>query len=224
MNKTDQTNQAVIKLWKRHIKADDNELIPLIYPPLNAKADLLFVSLNPALPKKKDWEFFLWKNFLQSEDQVSYLRRAQKKQEHARERIAFYGPFREMAKDFRVKWEHVDLFFYRMTKAKGLKKIVCVKDNFKELNPFGERQLQLSSQLIAHFSPKIVVVANVEAARIFAREFAAEFDKERCCHWSQINGKTVPTFLGSPLSGLGTMDRYSRQRLEWHIARTLEGD
>ena len=62
MEKTEQINQEVIKLWKELVKPDDNELTPLVYPTLNKDAELLFVGLNPSFGTR--WDYLLDDNKL----------------------------------------------------------------------------------------------------------------------------------------------------------------
>ena len=41
------------------------------------------------------------------------------------------------------------------------------------------------------------------------------------CHIGNIDGRSVPIFLVSMLSGQRALDVYSYQRLKWHIKRVL---
>jgi len=77
-------------------------------------------------------------------------------------------------------------------------------------------------QLISEVEPRVILVANALASRIFYRilghKFKMKFDEDLGCHTIQLNDKTVPTFLASMLTS-GAMDRYSSQRLQWHIKK-----
>lgn len=223
MQEINYINRRVIKLWKhyeRYLKNDSP--IPLFYPPLDQDAKLLSVGLNPSFGKKLQKKKVLrWKNFVQIGYPKLVIEEQQEQQLEAKRNYRYYKPFRELATDFDMTWEHVDLFFYRETKTQDLKKAVFLGNSTKELNEFGQAQLELSKRLIDGFSPKIILVASALAARVFQKALHATFDDELGCHKIHLNDRIIPVFLSSMLTG-GAMDKYSRQRLEWHIARVLE--
>ena len=223
MQEINDINRTVIKLWKsyeRYLKNDSP--IPLFYPPLDQDAQLLSVGLNPSFGKKLQKKKALrWKNFVQVGYPKSVIKEQQEQQLEAKRNYRYYKPFRKLATDFDMAWEHVDLFFYRETKIQDLRKIVLLGNSSKELNEFGEAQLELSKRLISGFSPNVILVASALAARVFQKAFHATFDDELGCHKIYLNDRIVPVFFSSMLTG-GAMDKYSRQRLEWHMARVLE--
>jgi len=63
----------------------------------------------------------------------------------------------------------VDLFFYRQTDQKQLLTVVENPDN--SLNHFGKRQVELAMQLLNLARPRIILVANAFAARVFKKHF-----------------------------------------------------
>jgi hypothetical protein len=216
-------NRSIIKVWKlykQHLK--DDSPIPLFYPPLDKGAQLLSIGLNPSFGKKlQKKKSLLWRNFVREGYPNSVIEQEQEGQREARGNYRYYEPFRKIAGDFDMTWAHVDLFFYRVTKTNDLKKIVLIDNSSKQLNEFGKAQLELSKRLINTFSPQVILVASALGARIFQGAFDADFDNELGCHKVQLNNRVVPVFFSSMLTG-GAMDRYSRQRLEWHMARVLE--
>jgi hypothetical protein len=87
---------------------------------------------------------------------------------------------------------------------------------------FVRSQLELSKQLIVGVKPRVIVVANAFASEVFAKQFSTEFDENVGYHKTQLMGKSVPTFLGSMLTGQRAMDVYSYQRLKWQIKQVLK--
>ena len=222
MSKSDQINQAVFELWERRYKSGANVRVPLVYPPLKRNG-LLFVGLNPSFSEQgfrrilkdtpyadiKAVDFFHWRNRSSFD-----LQTAAKIETIARDKYQFFDKFKSIARHIGLKWEHVDLFFYRENDQKNLKRRVYGKGG---PNDFGRAQLELSKALIVDVKPKVIIVANAFAAGIFHAEFGAEFDEETGYHQTQIARRSVPTFLASMLTGQRAMDNYSYQRLLWHI-------
>ena len=227
MNQTDQINQAVLKLWESTFDNSADVWMPLICPPIR-KVPLLFVGLNPSFSLKgfriilKDTpyshidpeEFFHWRNRKGFDVQI-----AQALETLARSKYPFFAKFKDIAQHVAVDWEHVDLFFCRETSQNKCKEKIYGTNG---LNEFGRRQFELSKAIIFQVQPKVIVVANAFAARLFNKEFAAKFDVNRGYHIVQLEGQVVPTFLASMLTGQRAMDVYSYQRLQWHIRKAFE--
>ncbi len=227
MDTADWVNQAILDLWRRTFKENDDVFIPLIYPKIE-KSVLLFISLNPSFTEKghkeilkdSDYskinykEFFHWKNW---ED--SKLQRAIEIEKLYRNKYSFFTKFKEIAKYAKIGWEHIDLFFIRETNQKKCLSRIC-KD--KVLNEFGRSQLELSKRLITEAKPIAIVVANAFASRIFEWKFKATFNEDKGYHEISLNKKILPVFLGSMLTGQRAMDNYSFRRLKWQIKKVIE--
>jgi len=224
---TSAVNQAVLKLWESTFQSNDDVLVPLIYPSMKQDA-LLFVGLNPAFNEK--WlhtfmkktpypnidpvRFYHWRNRVDFD-----LKKAQAIELLAREKYPFFAKFREIAKFTSMNWEHVDLFFYRATNQKDFKDKIL--DN-NDLADFIRGQLNLSKKLIYEALPKVIVVANAFASGLFEQEFRIDWDDEKGYHVTRFNGRTIPVFLASMLTGRRAMDKGSYKRLKWHIKKALE--
>jgi hypothetical protein len=203
VDKIDEINQELIELWKTQFKDDDKVRLPLFYPPLNKDAVLLFNGLNPSFgkrikPEKRKW--FLWKNFLRRGSPEDDIEDVQGMERQAKHRGLYYALFRKIARHLGVDWEHVDLFFYRKTNQAKFREIVSDSHSFKHLNEFGNKQLGLSKQLIGYVQPKVIVVANRAAGKIFEREFQVTPTPEQSRYMVQFNAMTVPTFPPVPNS------------------------
>jgi hypothetical protein len=221
------TNQAVMRLWQHTFSDDADVYMPLIYPPIK-KDVVLFVSLNPSFSQEgfrailrdtqysqiSPVDFFHWRNRARFD-----LGTAQAIEVLAKNKYAFFGKFKDIARYVAVDWEHIDLFFNRQTNQDAFKQAVYDDDILSE---FGRRQLELSKGLVVEACPRVIVVANAFASRVFAEEFNAEFDEEHGYHTIQLHGQVVPVFLASMLTGQRAMDVNSYQRLRWHIKKTLD--
>ena len=126
-----------------------------------------------------------------------------------------------------LKWEHIDLFFYRMTSQSKFKQLIYVDKHETELNPFAKKQIMLSKQLIELMQPKLIVVANAFASTLFKEEMhkhKIHFDEEKGYHLLELhsNKPRIPVFLTSMLTGQRALDNHSLERLCWHIKKSLE--
>ena len=224
---TEEINRRVIALWEdKYPNSEDVEDVwmPLVYPPLQEEG-ILFIGLNPSFSDRgfrtiltdtpyasiSPREFFQWRN--RSEFDMTT---AIAIESVAKKKYRFFAKFRDISNNLEVPWEHVDLFFNRMTSQNEFKSIILQND---KINKFGGQQLELSMMLIKAVRPQIIVVANALAAQILQKELDLKFDEELGCHVVVLNAQPVPVFLASMLTGQRAMDTYSYQRLKWHIRR-----
>jgi len=124
--------------------------------------------------------------------------------------------------EFKNNWEHIDLFFIRETSQKQLKKYIFIKN--EDPNEFAQRQLDLSKELINLAKPRIIVVINALASRLYKRMGFLDGDKlnqDRGCYFTLLNDRKVPTLLGGPVSGQRALDVESRKRLIWHVKKLV---
>lgn len=131
----------------------------------------------------------------------------------------YFSKFRDISEYVGLTWEHVDLFFFRETKQADFKDRIL---NGSKLNEFAQNQLALSSSVIEEIDPKIIAVVNACASELFVDRFSAAFDENLGHHTIMLNGRTIPVFLGSMLTGQRAMDRYSYQRLRWQIKKAVD--
>jgi hypothetical protein len=90
------------------------------------------------------------------------------------------------------------------------------------LTPFGKRQLDISLRLIYDSQPFMIIVVNSLASKILIKHFPLQCDDNWGCHFATISSRKVPVFCSRPLSGPGVIDKFSRERLEWHIKKVAE--
>jgi hypothetical protein len=226
MNSIDQINQKVIELWLHTFHSNADVFMPLIYPPIKKNA-ILFIGLNPSfnlqgfrsILKDSPYSHINPEDFYHLRNRAKFkLEIAQDIEQLAKNKYPYFAKFKEIAKYTKMDWEHVDLFFYRQTRQSNFKKMVY---SGMDLNEFGRSQLQLSRELISVARPKVIVVANALASKVFSKEYNAQFSEEYGYHIIILNGQVIPVLLGSMFTGQRAMDVYSYQRLRWHIKQAI---
>ncbi|MFH1031212.1 MAG: hypothetical protein V1767_01375 [Chloroflexota bacterium] len=224
-------NQEIMKLWEtceKELRSVNKYLpIPLIYNSMERDV-LLFIGSNPSFIPDK-WVKILKKtNFkdIPPEFFLNWSNRAdfgideyQAFEKEIRKERPYFSVFEKISEDVGVKWEHIDLFFYRKTKQNDFKKQIYQNE---DLSGFVRSQLALSKKLIYEVQPKVIVVANKFASDIFREEFDLKWDKEWGYYLAYFESRSIPVFLASMLSGQRAMDVYSRERLIWHIKKALK--
>lgn len=116
---------------------------------------------------------------------------------------------------------HHDLLFIRHTKQKDIEAFMK-KGLLKE---FLEKQLDISVEIIRELSPKLIVVLNAGACKLFSSRFERVSDRDIEKYLGAypfiINEKT-PVLFSSMLSGQRALDIGSRDSLSWHIKYILK--
>jgi hypothetical protein len=218
-------NKSILRLWSETFYNEEGILAPLVYPVLNTN-QLLFIGINPSFSEKgllrclKDskyadlnlTDFYRWNN----ENEFD-LNTAIAIEMLTKTNYPYFRKFQDISEYCGLKWDHIDLFFFRETNQVRAKSIIFKNKSEKEFTKFAEQQLALSKQLIENINPKIIVVANALASRIFKNYFECKFDDSLGFHRAKINNKEIPVFLASMLTGQRAMDNFSYQRLKWHI-------
>lgn len=217
--------QQVLDIWEE-FGPKNPRYVPLV--PLPPKPEcLLFVGLNPSFrpsvipgllgdPSIKPEEYFAWR--IRDSFKVAI---DVKLHEAAKEGYAYFGRFRKLSTMLGLAWDHIDLFFWRETSQKNAMGLLFVANAPDRLTEFGRRQIELSTKLIINSPPRCVVVANALASRIYEKYVKLEFSPLKGCHIQRIDGREVPVFLSSMLTGQHPLDNYSFQRLAWHIGHEL---
>jgi len=98
-----------------------------------------------------------------------------------------------------------------------------VHDNGK-LNQFALDQLAVFKEALHSVNPKCIVVSNAFGSQ-FVRGYLKEdlvWDKKKGFHWYTGMEKKVPAFFTSVLSGQRALDRWSYERLVWHVQQTVK--
>ncbi len=220
-------NQKILDLWQQTFKPEDDVLLPLFYPSLKEDA-ILFVGLNPSFSQRgytsllrgtafsnlDPSAFYHWRNRDGFEVEIELAIG-----QIGKNNYPYFKKFKDIAAHANLEWEHIDLFFYRETSQTQFKKKIY---DGRHLTSFGEKQLELSRMLILGAKPKVIVVANAFASSLFQKQFPnVEFDEKHGYHRALLEGRSVPTFFSSMLTGQRAMDIYSYQRLRWHIKQAV---
>ncbi len=210
-------NQAAVALWRRHFgETTDRPLIPLIYPELRTES-LLIIGCNPAMPKRGHYNPPLFTDAIAADFPFADI---QAKEAAVKATYPYFTACDRFAAHVGMPWEHVDLFFYRETNQNTFKS--RVGNGKGDINAFGREQLALSLRLIAIARPRAIVVANAFASDTLHRHLGlGKFDRDGL-YWFPAARERVPLFLSSMLSGQRSLDRFSHDRLVWHIRRTIE--
>lgn len=213
-------NRRSMQLWEATFgNSTDSELrVPYQYPPLNANC-LLFVGLNPSFRKQCEASAngvdYRWSQRAQFSSD-----KAQEDEREHRHGNQYYTAFRKVSEALGRAWEHIDLFFIRSTKQTEVK--CYLQASREDLSDFAQRQLEITKYLLSALKPIGLVIANAYAADIFIRSFGPRMDTKLGCYFcTGVLESRVPVFPASMLSGQRALDKYSRERLVWHINHVL---
>lgn len=224
-------NQKIIALWNKHFADNTDVYAPLFYDELH-KDRLVFVGMNPSFSARgfrtilKDTEyadfdmisFFKWQNISSNPDLIDDCI---KMENYAYQNYSqYFGRPIEIAKKVGLEWQHIDLFLYKETSQSDFMNRVRSKG---VLNEFGMDQIKLFEEILVQIEPRCVVVTNATASEIL-REYIKDdlsWDAERGFHWFTRGGKKIPMFFTSMLSGQRALDRWSYERLVWHIGQAV---
>lgn len=145
-----------------------------------------------------------------------------KVENYAYEKYAqFFARPIELAKGVGLAWQHIDLFLYKETSQSDFKKRIMTGDT---LNQFALEQIELFEEVLLATDPKCVIVANAFASELLREHIKHEltWDSEQGFHWFTKGGKRVPIFFSSMLSGQRALDRWSYERLKWHVGEAVK--
>ena len=117
------------------------------------------------------------------------------------------------------RYECIDLFYERKTSQKKI--LAISKNNSVELSDFGEKQFEITKKVIEKINPKIIVVINALASKIFRNKYNItdnDFDDEIGTYKKKIfNDQKTIIFFSGMISGQYPLDNGSFNRLKWHI-------
>jgi hypothetical protein len=233
----DSVNKDILTLWENTFEVNADVFLPVFYSEMGSDR-LLFIGLNPSFNEKSEnkilkhanipgvgdpIQFFHWRNWGPFKENLdANIEKAKAMQAAGKKSYkTFFSPLQGISDDVGMDCEHVDLFFFRKTKQKEFTKLVY--DNKNEiLTDFGRNQLELSKKLVIGMHPRVIVVANAFASRLFAKEYNLDnkWDEQGGYYISEFGGRNIPVFLCSMVSG-GHMDTFTRNRLVWHIKRAI---
>lgn len=181
-----------------------------------AKNSLLFLSMNPSF---KDGA---WNNGTPSGTNVFYdipSLNASNTNSFFQAINKFYDELGQ-GSNLKPPFAHHDLLFVRETSQEKVKEL---NENFK---PFFDNQLKISKEIIKASEPKIIVVINAGARKLFEDLFKGSqcsppFDESLGAYMYIIGDKKTPVLFSGMLSGQRALDIGSRESLKWHIRHIL---
>jgi len=222
-------NKIIIDLWKRNFNNDLKVYAPLFYGNF-IKNSILFVGCNPSFNQrvfarilrgtKYEGINLKWRNISRDLEGVDKCISIEK---YAIEKyVSYFGPLKNIANETNIPFQHADLFLYRQTSQKEFKKLIFEKG---KMNKFGLDQIDIFKKVIKASQPKIIVVVNAFASDIIRDEFIkliTDFDRKRGFHWLSLDNKRkIPIFFSSMITGQRALDKYSLERLKWHIGQAV---
>jgi hypothetical protein len=167
----------------------------------------------------KQTDFFKWSNVASHPDLIDQCIAMDK---HAYTNYSLYfGKPIEIAKTINLPWDHIDLFLYRETSQTSF--MNRIMENGK-LNQFALDQLAIFKDALVAVNPRCVVVSNAFGSEI-VRKYLKEniqWDEKKGFHWFKSGDIKVPMFFTSMLSGQRSLDRWSYERLVWHIKQAVK--
>ena len=98
-----------------------------------------------------------------------------------------------------------------------------IKEN-GNLNQFALDQISIFKDALTAVNPKCIVVTNASGSEIIREQFDVnlQWDNKRGFHWFKYGDAKIPIFFTSMLSGQRALDRWSYERLIWHIEQALK--
>lgn len=218
-------NKEILNLWAEATISETNGLMPLLYNELKKDA-ILFIGLNPSFSgrgfkivlKGSSYEKIDIRKFYAHPNNGSFnIQESIEIETLALEKYSYFKKFHEISKDVDLDMNHIDLFFIRGTSQKMIKGILF--DKGECLSEFAQKQIKISKRIIEKANPKIIVVANALASRIFIKIYGSELDKKTGCYFIKLNDDKIPVLPTSMLMGQRALDNYSFERLKWHIKK-----
>jgi len=192
--------------------------LPTFIHPLNKKAELLFVGLNPSGDTSaKDVIQNITTDDIQNK--IELEKRAifgdgcdQRNGQYKR----YYKPISSIADDLNLEFEHCDLFHMSYRTAK-----IVVNEIFNatgQLKPIHQEHLSIFNAIFKQVSPKIVITNNVVSANILKEHLQLTFDHQTGLYQDK-NG--VYFYLNGIMS-YGRQTIYDRERLIWQLRKIVE--
>lgn len=221
-------NKQLMDLWEKTSKEHLNGLMPFFLDEFKRDA-VVFIGINPSFSvrgfekglrsSKKYSGLDIAKFYSYPESEIFSVKDALEIENIMRTEYRYFDSFDDLLENSGVPWNHMDLFYVRKTSQDELGTLIFERG--EELNGFGQEQLKITKEVLEGISPRAIVVVNALASRIYKNEFGLDpFDENYGCYFSQISGRSVPTFLSSMLTR-GAMDTFSKERLGWHLRKVL---
>jgi hypothetical protein len=189
------------------------------------KKSLMFIGLNPSFPKNKGRRGPDYPYFPVHETDMSLTPLDKKLWNDFFKPYAYFREIRKFAENVKMSENYsiVDLLFFRANEQDQVKEIM------RNDNEFISKQLEISKSMIESSNPRIIIVCNAYARDLIKTEIYDNMRSltdvnENTGTFEIINGqgRRVPVFFTSMLSGQRALDSGSRKHLEWHVRRVSQ--
>lgn len=241
----DKYNYEILKTWEsinlNNIPNEVKILWPGCYVNLSEKIELLFIGLNPsdsfpnidlkdsnnAIFKTLKKESF--KKTMTYNNQNYTLDELKELEHYSFYKHSYFTTFREIGNNItnnlfgenNMKYGHLDLYQFRLQDSKKFLKL-------KEHNyDFFEKQLNISFKLIQEIKPKIIFVANKNASLDLESKFSLggkTWNDKFGCHVIKKENWTCSIFLSGMITQSRAIDKFSLERLIWHIKKVYNSN
>jgi hypothetical protein len=226
----EEINAELSRIWNNQFGTESAAYAPVPYE-LPAPGSIVFVGMNPSfsikgwkyllrLAKRGDIDpndFFRWPSPLDLDVDL-----ARGLEALAREHYSFFAPHRALAGALsRKDVHHLDLFAYRETVQSKAKELLVNDDDEVTLTDFGRHQFDLFVEVLSLAKPEVVIVINALASQIYRKLRDPEFDTADGTYRDSLSDHSFPVFFSGMLTGIRALDRFSKDRLFWQVAKAL---
>lgn len=230
--RNEEINSKIVNIWNKYFINNPDVYAPLFYDEFR-KGGLLFVGFNPSFSVRgfktilKNTEyanldpstFFKWSNVSSN---LKLIDDCIKMENYAYAKYPqYFGRPIEIAKKVGLDWQHIDIFLYKETEQNSFSARI---KNGALFNDFGMAQIILFEEILEKIKPLCIVVTNAYGSELLRNHIKddLEWDAARGFHWFTKSGKKIPMFFSSMLSGQRALDRWSYERLAWHIGQAVK--
>ena len=226
-------NIELLRLWQRYLSGSTPVYAPMQYPE-PSEDSLVFVGLNPSF-STKGWKSILRRSEIKKFEPEEFFKwvgpedfdveLAHKLEAIAQEHYPFFASHRMLASALGMNWLHYDLFAYRETDQENVRTLFVSEQKELSLTEFGSAQFLLFEKLLSKSKPAAVIIVNALASQIYIARRSPKFNSTGGYYVDKLDDNVeFPVFLSGMLTGARALDRFSRERLFWHIAKTLGKD
>ena len=218
-NFIEEINNEILTLFEK--QENKPEYLPYLFPKdVEVNPDLLFIGINPSITKKTRGKIKKENYNIENIHNQEIINEIKTQDESLRDTLPYFNKIQVMVNNNEIeKYECIDLFYERKKTQNELLSIS--KNNSVEVSDFGEKQFEITKKVIEKINPKIIVVINALASKIFRNKYNItdnDFDDEIGTYKKKIfNDQKTIIFFSGMISGQYPLDNGSFNRLKWHI-------
>ena len=218
-NFIEEINNEILTLFEK--QENKPEYLPYLFPKdVEVNPDLLFIGINPSITKKTRGKIKTENYNIENIHNQEIINEIKTQDESLRDTLPYFNKIQVMVNNNEIeRYECIDLFYERKKTQNELLSIS--KNNSVEVSDFGEKQFEITKKVIEKINPKIIVVINALASKIFRNKYNItdnDFDDEIGTYKKKIfNDQKTIIFFSGMISGQYPLDNGSFNRLKWHI-------